>query len=677
MTRAQCANGEVNCFEASSLITKELMALNLAIVFLLTSFSLAEDSKTLLEPIVVLGSDLEKTSTPLVSAPGSFVETDGTTLRGRAPRSLQTALGVEPNVSFNGSPRPNTEQPQIRGLNAKRILILDEGVRQNFQAEHGGRVFADYSLMERVEVVKGPWSSLYGSGAMGGVVNLRKSNASDLARRTGKDKGVELALDGASNSGEFSQRVTAFAKAKDVEPLISFRNSNANDLKFGDGRTLPYSAYRTRDFYASYAFPISEKTNIELKINRFERKAREPLNPEGFETAIGQLGDLRSHKQDIVGTFRREEEKLSLHAKPYFRETLTKKTRVSDGRADSQRVQTLGIDSWGNRRWQISDDWKSIITVGGEFFQDKNRGRRGMAALANFPDGRTESFGFYTQPQLVYKNIFKITPGLRHDRYRAKSSVGGLNRGNNTSAKLYLSYEFHPANLVFVGWGQAFNAPRLQDLYISGLHFPSFTPGIPNNFFRANPTLRAEKANTAEVGYKGNLSLKEDLLLSPSSTFFLTEATDFINRDVNQKAGTTQLVNLDRARLLGAELSAALRTSTWSSTVAYGQVRGKNTNSSEPLNDTPADHWMNQWETYWGALTIGTEFTYTENQDRVPASTDRTAAYFLQNSYFNYSSSKWSAGLRINNLYNRAYRQHASLNPNPGRDIRVSASYVF
>lgn len=127
--------------------------------------------------------------------------------------------------------------------------------------------------MERVEVVKGPWSSLYGSGAMGGVINLRKSNAADLVRRTGKEKGVELALDGASNSGEFSQRVTAFGKTPVVEPLVSFRNSDANDLKFGDGRTLSYSAYRTRDYYSSLAFP-SERTKFELKLNRFERKAR-------------------------------------------------------------------------------------------------------------------------------------------------------------------------------------------------------------------------------------------------------------------------------------------------------------------------------------------------------------------------------------------------------------------
>ena len=647
--------------------------------FLLFSLPLfaAESTGVLqLAPIVILGSDLDKTSTPLVSAPGNYAEQDAKSIRDRAPRSLRSALGEEPNVSFVGNPRPHTELPQIRGLNSKRILVLDEGVRQNFHAEHGGRVFSDYSLLERVEVVKGPWSSLYGSGAMGGVINIRRSNAGDLAARSGKDKGVELALDGGSNASEFGQRLTAFSKGRVFQPLFSYHHSHSNNVKFGDGRKLTYSGNESQDFYSSLGFALSESQFLELKLNQFRRLAREPLNPEGYETVDSQVGDITSTKKDVVAIYRKEGERLSLHFKPYVRETRTEKSRVSGGRNDSEEVQTVGFDGWGNIRRTISDQVQTVTTVGAEFFQDKNTGRRNGGPLSNFPDGKTDAVGLYLQPQVVLAEKWKITPGIRHDRYRSKSVGGGINKGNNTSLKLYGSYEFLPSNLVFAGWGQAFNAPRLQDIYISGLHFPGGT-GFPNNFFQANPNLRAEKANTAELGYKGNHNLRDDILFSPAATYFITEAKDFISRDVNISGGTTKLANLDRVRLHGFELSSLLQTTKIGVGLSYGQVRSKNKRNGQPLDDTSADRWAGNLETYLRSFTLGTQVKYVEAQERVPSKTDRTGPYFVEDLYLNYSSQRINGGLRVNNLWNRSYRQHGSLNPDPGRDFRFTASYLF
>lgn len=111
----RCAIRKVHCLKGALLITNAYMNAALILLALVFSpFSLAQETQVLIEPIVVLGSDLEKTSTPLVSAPGSFVETDSASLRARVPRSLRSSLGSEPNILFNGAPRPNTEQPQIR-----------------------------------------------------------------------------------------------------------------------------------------------------------------------------------------------------------------------------------------------------------------------------------------------------------------------------------------------------------------------------------------------------------------------------------------------------------------------------------------------------------------------------------------------------------------------------------
>ncbi|MGZ3713392.1 MAG: TonB-dependent receptor plug domain-containing protein, partial [Bdellovibrionota bacterium] len=206
---------------------------------------------------VVISSDIDKSSQPLVTAPGNYLEKGSASIHERIPHSIKAAIGAEPNINIVGSPRSTAELPQIRGLGAERILILDEGVRQNYQSGHNGRLFSDFSLMERIEVVKGPWSSLYGSGAMGGVISLRRSTAEDMARKYGKDNGAELALDGGSNASAFGQRATAFGKAGSVTPLLSYHHLKSGNIKLGDGSTLPFSRLETDDVYASVGAKLS------------------------------------------------------------------------------------------------------------------------------------------------------------------------------------------------------------------------------------------------------------------------------------------------------------------------------------------------------------------------------------------------------------------------------------
>ena len=84
------------------------------------------------------------------------------------------------NVSIAGGPRGVAQQVVIRGVGDERILFLLDGARQNFSRAHNGRVFVDPELLKRVEVLRGPASALWGSGAIGGVVALTTVDAADL-----------------------------------------------------------------------------------------------------------------------------------------------------------------------------------------------------------------------------------------------------------------------------------------------------------------------------------------------------------------------------------------------------------------------------------------------------------------------------------------------------------------
>jgi hemoglobin/transferrin/lactoferrin receptor protein len=627
-----------------------------------------------LKPILVF-SDVDKSSAPQVVAPGSQSKRDMYSIRKQAPNSFKKALSSEANVEFVGGPRSDAELPQIRGLSSSRILVLDEGVRQNFQSGHNGRIFSDYSLMENIEIVKGPWSSLYGSGAMGGIVSLRRSTAGDFIRRTGKSKGAELSFDAASNASEFGQRITGFARYGKVEPLVSFRHGKARDLKLGNGSKLPFSNRESNDLYSSIGADLGKGHSLEIKLNRFQDKGREPLNPESADSSTTLLGDAKTVKQDFVGNYIFAREKYDAHAKPYFRKTEVSKARVSDKRTDIQKVETLGIDSWSNLRHTFSDSVAAVFTLGGEYFRDRNIGRRNGAGLDSFPDGKSEQFGFYAQPEFRFGEKWKITPGLRHDRFRSESGRSAKSHGHQSSKKLYATFEPWTEQQFFLGWGQAFNAPRLQDLYISGLHFPGGGP-IPNNFFRANPNLRPERAHTAEAGFKLKRDFSESTVKA-NGTYFHTEAKDFIAREVNITAGTTQFANLQKVQLRGFELGAALQRASWKAALNYGQVRSKDRANGQALADTSADHWTLSLEKEAFALIFGTDLRLTERQKEVPAGASTSPGYFVQDFFTQYLGDPFTISFRVNNIHDKAYRRHASTNLEQGRDFRLVTSYLF
>src|SRR5699024_5252255 len=85
-----------------------------------------------------------------------------------------------PHLSLTGPARPIGEGVRIRGLSGDRILLLVDGVRQDFASGHLAQTFIDPGLIETVEVERGPASVLWGGGALGGVVSVRTKDAADL-----------------------------------------------------------------------------------------------------------------------------------------------------------------------------------------------------------------------------------------------------------------------------------------------------------------------------------------------------------------------------------------------------------------------------------------------------------------------------------------------------------------
>ena len=129
-----------------------------------------EQATKTLEPIIVTATRDKK---PLEKQSRQVAVVKRDALDSRQVDSVVEALKYESNIENIGGSRPGAQDPVIRGLSGDRVLQVIDGVRQNTRSGHRGTYFVDPELVEQVDVVKGPSSSLWGSGALGGVVSTR------------------------------------------------------------------------------------------------------------------------------------------------------------------------------------------------------------------------------------------------------------------------------------------------------------------------------------------------------------------------------------------------------------------------------------------------------------------------------------------------------------------------
>ena len=159
----------------------KLSLLSLSILAALTTNAVATEQNTEnLDAIVVTASG---TTQELRDAPASISVVNQAQLRSHPSNRLENALQDIPGVNVSGS-NANRTDISIRGLPADYTLIMVDGRRQNTRESRPngnggfeGGFIPPVSAIERIEVVRGPMSSLYGSDAMGGVVNIITKNA--------------------------------------------------------------------------------------------------------------------------------------------------------------------------------------------------------------------------------------------------------------------------------------------------------------------------------------------------------------------------------------------------------------------------------------------------------------------------------------------------------------------
>lgn len=158
-------------------------------------------------------------------------------LQEQQPASVAQALKNVANVNVSNGPRTSSQGVEIRGLGGQRVLQTIDGARQNASSGHRGTYFMDPELLSSIEVVRGPASSLWGSGAIGGVVAQNTKSAQDLLEEEDTfggyiKQGFETNGDRAKTSGAI-YGLTDTTGAGSIDWLLNGSFYDNNNIEIG------------------------------------------------------------------------------------------------------------------------------------------------------------------------------------------------------------------------------------------------------------------------------------------------------------------------------------------------------------------------------------------------------------------------------------------------------------
>jgi len=566
-------------------------------------------------------------------------------------------------------------KPVIRGLSSQRVVLVSDGIRQEGQQwadEHAPEI--DVFEAEKIEVVRGPGSLLYGSDALGGVVNIvmpdlpRATDSPFLNSRftlnafsnTNQMSG-SLSLMGASGPWGFRGTVSGRDAGDIRTPRGALSNSGVSELNGSGtvGLTRPWGFASATASRFSTRLEIHEDPAIDLGATPFQRIVHDKLalhlnaSLEGIrlETTAGwQRNNRREFEERDAAEPELElvTESLSLdirgHHPPVGPVFGTLGVSVSHQDVDSRREEKLVPNS-------------STLDVAGFLYEEFALGMLSISGGARY-DHRSISI-------LESSELGVAKQSLRYNAVSA--SLGGTFRPTDRLALV---------GAVGTGW----RSPTSFELFANGVHEGTATYEI------GNASLVPERSVNVDIGLR---YVAPSLVIQ--TTYFVNSIDDYIySAPTGQidSASTFPVYHFDqaRARLHGFELSARVQLTGWWQVHLIGDwIRGDNRTTQQPLPLMPAPKISleSQLEAEsWGALKhlhVNVKATVVSSQDRVAPLETRTGGYTLVDCSMGFefplADRMAMMHLGIENVLNRAYTHHLNrlkaFALNPGRNVTV------
>ncbi|MFP4615124.1 MAG: TonB-dependent receptor domain-containing protein [Thiohalorhabdus sp.] len=525
----------------------------------------------------------------------------------------------------------------LRGTNSDHVLVLVNGIKQN-SATTGKAAFQHLPVeqIERIEVVRGPRSSLYGAEAVGGVIQIFTRQGEE-----GFHPHAEIGY-GSHEHREASAGVRG--GSADTRYSLGLDHVATEGIDALDGGNPDHDGYERTAASASLEQELWAGGEVGLDFMRAEGVTEydSPSEPDADqEDEIVQQSAAATFRQSVGAVW-------------------DTRLRVGESRDESEILKDgERTDFHGTRRQEAS--WSNSLYV--TDFQE-------LVLGADFREDRLdydlESGGEYAEDSRYNRAAFgqwladwrpvEVGLGLRHDDNEAY--------GAHTTGNANLGFRLAERLKLVASYGTAFKAPTFNDLYWPDGRFGFF----------GNPDLKPEESRTAELGLEGRAGWGSWELRA-----FETRVEELIvNVDTNNDGWVDTPENLAEARIRGAELSADLHKGGWRvrPSVTYLEPEDEETGNQLPRRAKASGTldvqktWTDRWAFGGTVEAKGKRYDGVENTDE-----QEMPGYALLHLRGSRAlGDAWRLEVEANNVLDKDYERVQGYNTH-GREFFVSLSY--
>ncbi|MEP7037629.1 MAG: TonB-dependent receptor [Acidobacteriota bacterium] len=580
--------------------------------------------------------------------------------------ALKNQLGVA-NRSFG----PGSGRPVIRGFDGDRVLILQDGLRLGgIAAQSSDEVEPiDVLSLERIEIVKGPATLLYGSNAIGGVVNGISTNdfyQNGLSGYLTAFGGTNNYQAGASGGLKYGFRKFMFfangggQKANDYQtPVGTVFNSYARTGNFSGGAGYfadkGWLSFTYGDDFRRHGIPV-EADEIDLEFYRERRRSYEVKGGfRGFGTSI-ESGDFAVRYNDY-------------------------NAREFEFESDENITEFEGLATNKNFNYRANFNHRRSGKFSGTFgFSGFTRDYESTGAEAPAPRTKQNSFAVYGLERIDFERVgFQFGGRIEQNGYKPE---GGLPNRNfvGFSGSAGVRVPLWEGGSFVANYQHSFRAPALEELYNNGPH-----PGILL-FDIGNPNLEAEQSDGIDLSLRHNtkrVRLTGGFYYYNLRNFVFPAFTGEIDEGsnlpiVNYVQGNSLYFGME------AQLDAKIFRDLWfNGKVDY--VRAELTELNKPLSRIPPLRGTLGLDYRLQNFSVRPELILAGRQDRVFDFETPTAGYAVFNVNASYTFIRKSTvhifSVSSYNLNDKLYRNHLSflkqIAPEIGRGVRFNYTMRF
>ena len=535
---------------------------------------------------------------------------------------LRLQSGVDISRSGGGGSQTSVF---LRGANSNQSLVLVDGVRVSSVTAGS----FDWSVLpieqiERIEIVRGARTALYGSDAIGGVIQVftRKSGGPYASISLGSygTKRGNAGFSTAIGNSKLSLNVAA-----ENSDGFSSTNANAGEFSFNPDK----DGYKKRSIGASYSHNFSDTTKAGVNVLVSNNKT-------DYDQGVSET-DLQT-------------------INAFFESNVTEKwsQKLSLSQSENNNENTSAFDVYQYDTTRQIMDWQNNV---------KLSEKTALVIGANYrnDDGKTNDFDGDISNKAIYTSLNSRIGKLSLElagRYDDHSQAG-----SEFTHQLAAGFAITPKTTAYASYGTAFTAPSINDLYYPGF-FGSYA---------GNADLEAETSKTFEVGIKTSIADNHKL----EASMFRTKVDNMIGFTGEDN----QASNTEKVLLKGIEISYAGSANKFDWGIAASILRARNDLTGSRLVRRPNNKltaklgYTVSSKTRLGVDLISSSSRQDDDFSSFPSTRVKLDSYTLLNLSLNQKINKhMGIGVRIENATDEDYELARGFNT-PGRSAYLTLTY--